>query len=80
METEIKTAIQKHELVDQVMNYVKNDNLTYYEAILEICSEHDIDPEDMAPMISGPLREKLRVEAMKRNIIPNTEGNSIDGI
>lgn len=66
-------TIRKDELINKVLLYVKNEGLTHFEAILEVCEEHGIDPEDVSQLITGPLKEKLRVEAMSRNIIPNKE-------
>jgi len=40
--------------------------------IIEICEQMEIDPEDMAKIVKGPLKSKLQVEAMDRNIIKRT--------
>jgi len=46
--------------------------MTYTEAIIEICEKKEIDPEDIAKLVKGPLKNKLEVEAMNLNIIKRT--------
>ena len=70
----IKPPITKEELRLQVEKLVAHDNMTYTDAIIEICERKQIDPEDMAKLVKGPLKLKLEVEAMDRNIIKRTTG------
>jgi len=68
----IKTVISPSELRITVEKYVLYDEMSYCEAICEICKEKEIDPVDMSKIIKGPLKEKLEAEAMERNIIKRT--------
>lgn len=68
----IKPAITKEELRFEVDKLVHGDGMTYVESIIEICERLEIDPEDMAKLIKGPMKSKLEVEAMDRNIIKRT--------
>lgn len=68
----IKPAITKEQLRFEVEKLVHGDGLSYTEAIIEICNKKEIDPEDMAKLVKGPLKSKLEVEAMDRNIIKRT--------
>jgi hypothetical protein len=68
----IKPSITKEELRIQVEKLVTQDHMTYTESIIEICERKQIDPEDMAKLVKGPLKLKLEVEAMDRNIIKRT--------
>ncbi len=70
----IKPSITKEELRIQVEKLVSQDAMTYTEAIIEICERKHIDPADMAKLVKGPLKLKLEVEAMDRNIIKRTTG------
>jgi uncharacterized protein YdhG (YjbR/CyaY superfamily) len=70
----IKPAITKEQLKLQVEKLVHGDGMTYTEAIIEICERMEIDPEDIAKLVKGPLKNKLEVEAMDRNIIKRTTG------
>ena len=68
----IKPSITKEELRLQVEKLVSHDGMAYTEAIIEICERKQIDPADMAKLVKGPLKLKLEVEAMDRNIIKRT--------
>ena len=66
---------------EDIMKHVKKDDLTIFEAILEICKEHKLDPEDVTPFIQGPLKEKLKVELINRNMLHHIKrGNTLAGI
>lgn len=71
-EIPIKTVITFDELRLKVEKYVQSDKMTYTEAIVDICQDKEIDPEDIAKIIRGPLKEKLEAEAMELNIIKRT--------
>ena len=62
-------SITKEQLRIQVERLVHGDGLTYVEAIIEVCESREIDPEDMAKIVKGPLKNKLEAEAIDRNII-----------
>lgn len=68
----IKPAITKEQLRFEIEKLVHGDGMSYVESIIEICERMQIDPEDMAKLIKGPLKSKLEVEAMDRNIIKRT--------
>ena len=51
-------------------------SIGYMEAILLVCSQNDIEPEDVKKFISPVIKDKLEAEAMDLNILPKT--NSID--
>jgi|TARA_X000001316_G_C920189_1_gene34341 hypothetical protein len=69
----IKTKLALAELIELVEFLVKKDNMSYSEAICEICEQRQLEPEDVAKLIKkGPLKNKLEVEAMKRNIVKSS--------
>lgn len=49
------------ELVEKRM---KMDRSTYLDAIIDICKERMIDPEDIAKLLSNPIKAKLEAEGM----------------
>jgi hypothetical protein len=73
IEKNIGVSLRKDELISKVLHYVKEEGLTHFEAILEVCEEYDIDPEDISQLITGPLKEKLRIEAVNLNIISSSK-------
>ena len=68
----ITPVITKEQLRFEVDKLVYGDGMTYTESIIEICERMEIDPEDIAKLVKGPLKSKLEVEAMDRNIIKRT--------
>jgi uncharacterized protein YdhG (YjbR/CyaY superfamily) len=71
-EIPIKPVITFDELRMKVEKFVQTDEMSYTEAIIDICKDKDIDPEDIAKIIRGPLKDKLEAEAMELNIIKRT--------
>lgn len=72
--------MHKEDFIAQIGKLVQTEKLTIFEAILELCKEHGLDPEDVAPLVKGSLKEKLKNELIQRNVLPNTNGNKIKGI
>lgn len=62
-------AITKEDLIKKVEHLVQNDGLTYLESIMSICSDLDLDPVDIAKMITGPLKDKLECESQRNHMI-----------
>ena len=48
----------------------REKNLSYMEAIIDICEENDIEPEDIAKYISSIIKDKLEAEARSLNFLP----------
>jgi len=71
MAPKIKPVIDLKRLHEKVQLFVIKDDMTYTEAIIEVCDQLDIEPQEMARIIKGPLKDKLRVEAQDRNILKN---------
>ena len=69
--------LTKDEFVTEVLILACEDGIKYTEAILEVCKRHDIEPEDVGPLVTGNLRERLKLEAMSYKNIPDTRGNTL---
>jgi hypothetical protein len=54
----------KKSFSELVENRAKADRSTYLDAIIEICKERMIDPEDIAKLLSNPIKAKLEAEGM----------------
>lgn len=54
----------KKSFSELVQNRVKKDRSTYLDAIIEICKERMIDPEDIVKLLSNPIKAKLEAEGM----------------
>lgn len=46
--------------------------LTYIDAILVYCEDHQIELENVSKLISKPLKEKLKVDAQRMNFMKKT--------
>jgi len=69
----IEPVITPKKLAERVEFLVEKDQMTHTEAIIEVCEELELEPEDMAKLVKkGPLKEKLQAEALNRNIIKST--------
>lgn len=44
-------------------------DVTYLDAILEVCEEHDLDPADCNRYLSSILKKKLEVEAINARLV-----------
>jgi hypothetical protein len=39
------------------------------EALMQVCDDHEIEPEDLAKLVSGNLKDRLRAESVQLNCI-----------
>ena len=47
----------------------KNDDMNYIDAIVYFCEQNNIDVESVPKLISKPLKEKIKYEAMELNFL-----------
>jgi len=52
-----------------IENFVKTGNINYIEAIVQYCENNSIDIENVSKLLSKPLKERLRCEAMQLNYL-----------
>ena len=69
MNIEMEIGINQTRLVKKVVHYVNEDGMTYMEAMMQVCEDHGIEPEDLAGSVRGNLKERLYAEAVQRNCI-----------
>lgn len=76
--TEYKEEIKKKFLcqdkfAQEIESIVQSDTAhTYISAIVEYCEENNIEIENISKLITKPLKEKLRYEAIELNFIKRT--------
>jgi cell division ATPase FtsA len=46
--------------------------MTYIDAILQVCDDNKIEPEDVRKFVSKVVKEKLEAEASALNYLPRT--------
>ena len=49
-----------------------NEDMNYIDAIVYFCEQNSIDVESVPKLISKPLKEKIKYEAMELNFLKKT--------
>ena len=49
-----------------------NKDMNYIDAIVHFCEQNNLDVESIPKLISKPLKEKLKCEAMELNLLKRT--------
>ena len=49
-----------------------NSDMSYIDAIIFFCEKNNIDVESVPKLISKPLKEKIKYEAMELNFLKKT--------
>ena len=74
----IELAITREDLIHQTETLVRKDEITYAQAICQICDDLQLDPEDVAKIISGALKTKLQIEAQNNNVLPKSNTATLE--
>ena len=77
MEKEVNELLKEkflcqNKFTQDIEQLVLTSELNYIEAILSYCEENNIELESVSKLISKPLKEKLKVEAMELNYLKRT--------
>ena len=64
--------LTKSEFSKLVEKNVLDKKMSYMEAVLMVCEDHGIDPEEVRKFVSAPIQEKIEGEAMRLNLIPRS--------
>ena len=77
MEKEVNELLQEkflcqNKFTSDIEILVSNSSLNYIEAIISYCEDNNIEFESVGKLISKPLKEKLKVEAMELNYLKRT--------
>jgi len=64
--------ITKEKFSEDVELLVLHSGMNYIDAIVDYCSNNGIEIETVSKLISRPLKEKLRVDAMHLNYLSKT--------
>jgi len=57
---------------EEIEKLVKMYNFNYIDAILTFCEENKIEMESISKLISRPLKEKLKCDAIELNFMKKT--------
>ena len=78
MENELEKALEDKffcpsKFAQEIENLVQvNTEMNYIDAIIYFCEQHNIEVESVPKLISKPLKEKLKYEAMELNFLKKT--------
>jgi hypothetical protein len=78
MENKLETALQSKFLCQSkfskiIEELVKiNDDMNYIDAIVYYCETNNIEVESVIKLISKPLKEKLKCDAINLNFLKRT--------
>ena len=64
--------ISKDKFAEDIEKMVLDRSLSYIDAIVEYCSENDIELDGVNKLVSKPLKEKLKYEATQLNFLKKT--------
>lgn len=62
--------LNKNRFSQMVEKTVFKKKMSYMDAILDVCEENNIEPEDTKKFLNGVIIEKLEAEAMSLNFLP----------
>jgi len=58
---------------EEIENIVRNNNgMKYIDAIIFFCEKNNVDVETVPKLISKPLKEKIKCEAIELNFLKRT--------
>ena len=77
MPNELDEAFQKKFLgpakfAQEIETIVEEDKISYIDAIVNFCEKNKIDLESVPKLLSKPLKEKIKCEAMELNFLKRT--------
>jgi len=78
MENELEKALENKFLcaakfAQEIESLVQiNVDMNYIDAIVHYCENNNIDIESVSKLISKPLKEKIKYEAMELNFLKKT--------
>ncbi len=66
----IDDIISKKQFSEMVETLAKTKRMSYMDAVLEVCQQRMIDPVDVGPLITAPLKDRIRQEAIADKLLP----------
>jgi len=70
LQTELKSKfLSQSKFSSDIESFVKTGNINYIEAIVQYCEQNNIELESVPKLLSKPLKERLRCEAMELNYL-----------
>ena len=64
--------LSKDKFAEDIEALVLKTKMNYIDAIVEYCSQNNIELENVGRLVSKPLKEKLRYDATELNYLKRT--------
>lgn len=68
--TDEKQFLTKQKFAKLIEDVVQKRNVTYMDAVINVCNDHDVDLEDVRKFITPIIKDKIQAEAMRLNFLP----------
>lgn len=66
----IDDILSKKQFSEMVELTAKEKRLSFMDAILYVCEQRMIDPLDVGPLITAPLKSRIEQEAIADKLLP----------
>ncbi len=67
-----KKFISKEKFAEEIEAIVLRTKMNYIDAIVEYCTDNEIELETVNKLISKPLKEKIKYDAVELNYLKKT--------
>ena len=67
-----KKFISPSKFAEEIEKIVLDQKIGYIDAIIMYCEKNNVDVESVPKLISKPLKEKIKYEAMELNFLKKT--------
>ena len=64
--------ISKEKFAEDIEALVLRTKMNYIDAIIEFCSQNEIELETLNKLVSKPLKEKIKCDAIELNYLKKT--------
>jgi len=75
LDSEESNFLTKKRFSKMIENTVRNNKLSYMDAVVYLCEDNNIELEDVKKFLSTTIKERIEVEAMNLNYLP--KGNTL---
>lgn len=73
-----KQFLTKSKFAQMIEKVVNKKKLTYMDAVIHLCEQHEVELEDVRKFISPVIKGKIEAEAMCLNFLPKVGQLPID--
>jgi hypothetical protein len=76
--TDEKQFLTKTKFARLIEDVVHKRNVSYMDAVIEVCKSNEVDVEDVRKFITPIIKDKIQAEAMTLNLLPRQNTLPID--